>query len=1020
MAQERVAILGGGLAGLTTAFQLSAPEQQGRYDITVYQHGWRLGGKCATGRNASLGDRVQEHGFHVFMGQYDNAFNMVQRLYKEAAYPPFKTWEEAFTPTSSVTLMEEVNGDWIPWVMETPVFPGTPGIGEPPTIWKRAIEILQWIEKKLFTHHSDVFGTKQSDPGKSKNWLVKLIDLILEIFGIAALSAGALLLRGVIDIIKALHPDDNTHKQNEHDHLAEALSKLLKWIEKLIKKEIEDNNTLRRLWIMIDFALTSAIGGLKDGLFLDPASNLERVNQLDYKNWLRSHGGDELMVESAVIRGLYDLIFAYPLGDWQGDGNVEAGTMFVSLMNTATYRGTFMWKFNTGTGDLVMGPMYEVLKKRGVKFEFFARVDELTPAADGNWISEIKIGRQVSYKNGTYNPLRTLPSGMRVWPDRPLYGQIKQGKALEKSGADLESHWTSWKDKGKPLTLKQGRDFDWAVLAIPPGAHPVICKKLMAQNPAWKAMVENIQTVATQSMQTWMNTDEAGLGWEGSSVTGAYDAVGLNTWADISEVLPTENWPAGSDVVSEQIACGPMPCPKFPPPKKQKLYPIEEQVKVDGWAKDFLDNHAWRFWPNRFERGTGPQDGTLKSIYNRANVDPSERYTLSVANSTKYRLRAADSGYLNLFLTGDWIQNGQNLGSFEATTVSGMLTSKAISGLPETIYRVDAEALSGRRKAASGPPVSAPFVTHGGMSTLPGPIKLDDVTMWAFLLKADRAKMENYCRNIFTNPSGGAVTVEPVGSHVMMTIVDISHGIFPEAEYAGWSSERELTLWVPSVRTEEKNGERVATHFNMAIPYIILNNPTAVTIGREVFGYWKQYGWLTVPGDKGNAKDQLTVDLFSTKVFGKDNQSKRNRIMTLDPVKITPSNVLKGIKSFDQAAKALYKYLEPDIEKWHIGPGLIKDLLEDMFKAQIPQLFLKQFRDITDTEQACYQAITQAMAHVKKFEMLPHLVEYDMVIEPNDSSPMATDFGIVPSQAILGTKLEFDMLITPGTTLWQA
>ena len=38
--------------GVVTAFYLSAPEQRGKYDITIYQLGWRLGGKCATGRNA--------------------------------------------------------------------------------------------------------------------------------------------------------------------------------------------------------------------------------------------------------------------------------------------------------------------------------------------------------------------------------------------------------------------------------------------------------------------------------------------------------------------------------------------------------------------------------------------------------------------------------------------------------------------------------------------------------------------------------------------------------------------------------------------------------------------------------------------------------------------------------------------------------------------------------------------------------------------------------------------------------
>jgi uncharacterized protein with NAD-binding domain and iron-sulfur cluster len=49
--RKKIAILGGGIAGLTTALHLSATQAlRARHDITVYQMGWRLGGKCATGR----------------------------------------------------------------------------------------------------------------------------------------------------------------------------------------------------------------------------------------------------------------------------------------------------------------------------------------------------------------------------------------------------------------------------------------------------------------------------------------------------------------------------------------------------------------------------------------------------------------------------------------------------------------------------------------------------------------------------------------------------------------------------------------------------------------------------------------------------------------------------------------------------------------------------------------------------------------------------------------------------------
>jgi uncharacterized protein with NAD-binding domain and iron-sulfur cluster len=43
-----VAVIGGGCAALTAAFELTRPEHNGLYEVTVYQMGWRLGGKGAS------------------------------------------------------------------------------------------------------------------------------------------------------------------------------------------------------------------------------------------------------------------------------------------------------------------------------------------------------------------------------------------------------------------------------------------------------------------------------------------------------------------------------------------------------------------------------------------------------------------------------------------------------------------------------------------------------------------------------------------------------------------------------------------------------------------------------------------------------------------------------------------------------------------------------------------------------------------------------------------------------------
>ena len=52
MAKRKVAILGGGVSAITVAMQLTDdPAWRDQFEsITIYQLGWRLGGKGATGR----------------------------------------------------------------------------------------------------------------------------------------------------------------------------------------------------------------------------------------------------------------------------------------------------------------------------------------------------------------------------------------------------------------------------------------------------------------------------------------------------------------------------------------------------------------------------------------------------------------------------------------------------------------------------------------------------------------------------------------------------------------------------------------------------------------------------------------------------------------------------------------------------------------------------------------------------------------------------------------------------------
>ena len=60
-----------------------------------------------------------------------------------------------------------------------------------------------------------------------------------------------------------------------------------------------------------------------------------------------------------------------------------------------TYKGSFMWKMNAGMGDTIFAPLFQVLKKRGVRFEFFHWVSDLGVDPTVDRIETIEVIPQV-------------------------------------------------------------------------------------------------------------------------------------------------------------------------------------------------------------------------------------------------------------------------------------------------------------------------------------------------------------------------------------------------------------------------------------------------------------------------------------------------------------------------------------------------------------------------------------------------------------------------------------------------
>ena len=90
------------LASCAAALALTdQPGWKERYDITIYELGWRLGGKARSGRNKNYGQRSEGITGHDFSESWFMIKTLMKSVYEELNRlegAPLRTFEEAFVP----------------------------------------------------------------------------------------------------------------------------------------------------------------------------------------------------------------------------------------------------------------------------------------------------------------------------------------------------------------------------------------------------------------------------------------------------------------------------------------------------------------------------------------------------------------------------------------------------------------------------------------------------------------------------------------------------------------------------------------------------------------------------------------------------------------------------------------------------------------------------------------------------------------------------------------------------------
>jgi uncharacterized protein with NAD-binding domain and iron-sulfur cluster len=845
----RVAVIGGGVAAMTAVYGIMGdPELCQRYDITVYQLGWRLGGKGASGRDMARGGRIQEHGLHVWAGFYQNAFRLLRQCYGDLETlgirkksDPLGTIDKAFRQLDHLFLSERVAGPdgqqvWRPWLIDLPDDGGMPGTRTTtPSPFEAFLRLMAIVRDFV---HDDATGQAASAYlGSEKT---------------SKLREG---VSGVHRHANGLHRDARSHAPAASSLLVDLIETAQRVIADLLTPEHLAHDATRRVLLLVDLSLAYARGMAATDVF---TSGYDVLDQWEFTDWLRQNGASEAACDSVLLRGCYDFVFGFPAGR-PVTGNVGAGTAIRAMSRLVLdYEGSIFWKMQAGMGDTIFAPYYLVLLKLGVKFRFFNAARRLRLDPSGQRIERIEMVEQAALVSGTYDPLVTVRD-LPCWPSEPLWSQLVDGERLQREGVDFESEASP--PTGRDYVLEAGRDFDKVLLGASIGSLGYLAQELSDASPRWRRMMGSVKTVGTQAAQFWLTRKQDALGWESvvaecnphvtipkdglrTILTGFQEP--LDTWADMSHLLPREDWPRGGPA-SIAYFCSPAP-------DGQTLDSFRKEAKT--WANEDLtrllvgaenQRHSG-FAESDLYRLSKKGGDAFDDQYYRVNMHGSERYVLSVTDSVYHRLAPAESGFENLVIAGDWTRCGLNAGCVEAATMSGIAAASAITG--KQMLNVGAEDIP-IDETAQAKAMYETISISGAPWPLTGFFARGEMTGWFFFYLMPRGEVQQLL------PPGmvlGQTRFARHGMHPVGVSLCRYHGVRGSflPGFLAMSPYGEASFAVPFVRTEEAGAA------SFLYPHrLYVDNMSAIAAGKLFYAMNKAKAAIAVDESSFVARDAL-------------------------------------------------------------------------------------------------------------------------------------------------------------------
>lgn len=321
-----------------------------------------------------------------------------------------------------------------------------------------------------------------------------------------------------------------------------------------------------------------------------------------------------------------------------------------------------------------------------------------------------------------------------------------------------------------------------------------------------------------------------------------------------------------------------------------------------------------------------------------------------------------------------------------------------------------------------------PYNTAQGaaLQEISGPFRFPNTTVRVLPLMADAEQLKRFCDTYLENDH---YRFEPWGSYVYLLITNYGE-MSSDTNNIGWWAEREVTFSIPvkwyAKHQEHKGPKGTDKLIRLALvsPFVFANNNTAAIIGREIDGRPIVHAAIESPGDTWLAPSgpdaerhvlRLSTEVLPALYLGQ--KTEERTVVEVYQADLQPSH---GEEAWKSIATEWGKLLLDDHReklqrsKTHADAFLnLRALTVELLANEEPlnEVSLKQFRDASDPNRACYQAIVLTQRRIEDVYEIKEIEEPMHVrIHQYASQPIAELLGLkVKSREITGLAEVVDL-----------